>query len=151
MMFKTHLALGILAMLLFLPKIDSKFTFIIIVLIATLLPDIEQGYSKLGQNKLFRPLQFFVRHRGMMHSFTICFLASLILVYFPQTVQWALPFFLGYGVHLFADAFTLEGIKPFWPYKGVSKGFLKTGSYTETSLFVVLILLDIFAAVVVFR
>lgn len=151
MMFRTHLALGILAILLFLPKVDFQFTFIIVALIATLLPDIDQEYSKMGHKKVFRPLQFFVRHRGMMHSFTICFLVSLVLAYFPFTVQWALPFFLGYGVHLFADAFTLEGIRPFWPYSGVSKGFLKTGSYTETSLFVVFVLLDLFVAVLVFR
>jgi membrane-bound metal-dependent hydrolase YbcI (DUF457 family) len=61
-----------------------------------------------------------------------------------------LPFFLGYGVHLFADAFTLEGIKPFWPYSGVSKGFLKTGSYTETMLFVALVIVDIFVTAVIF-
>lgn len=151
MMFRTHLTLGILFIILFLPKVESKFLFIAVALIATLLPDIDQGYSKVGHKKVFRPLQFFVRHRGMMHSFTFCFLVALVLAYFPFTVQWALPFFLGYGIHLFADAFTLEGIRPFWPYSGVSKGFLKTGSYAETSLFVVFVLLDIFVAVLVFR
>ncbi len=149
MLFRTHLALGILFVILFLPKVEYKGLFIVVALVATLLPDIDQGYSKVGHHRLFRPLQFLARHRGMMHSFTICLLLSLVLAYFPFTVQWALPFFLGYGVHLFADAFTLEGIRPFWPYRGVSKGLLKTGSYAETVLFVILVVLDIFASVVV--
>ncbi len=151
MLFKTHLAFGVLFILLFLPRVDYKFTFIVIALIATLLPDIDQGYSKVGHHKLFRPLQFFVKHRGVMHSLTICFLISLVLAYFPFTVQWALPFFLGYGLHLFADSFTREGIQPFWPYNGVSKGFLKTGSYTETMILITLLVVDVFVAVVVFR
>ncbi len=150
MLYKTHLALGILAILLFLPRVHAQITFVLVALLATLLPDIDQGYSKLGHRKIFRPLQFFVRHRGMMHSFTVCFLIALVLAYFPLTVTWALPFFLGYGIHLFADAFTLEGIQPFWPYQGVSKGFLKTGSYTEKSFFIFLVVLDLFVAVLVF-
>lgn len=150
MLIRTHLVLSILAIILFLPRIEYKFTFIIVALIATVMPDIDHGYSKTGHNKLFKPLQFFVRHRGLMHSFTICFIAAIFLACFPLTVQWALPFFLGYGLHLFADAFTLEGIKPFWPYNGVSKGLLKTGSYTETSIFVVMIFVDLLVIWMVF-
>lgn len=149
MLFRTHLALGLFIVLLFLPKVNYEFTFILVTFIGTLLPDIDQGYSRLGEKKIFRPLQFFVKHRGMMHSFSFCLLVSIVLAYFPFTVQWALPFFLGYGVHLFADSFTLEGIKPFWPYKGVSRGFLRVGSRVETILFVILILLDIFIGVLV--
>lgn len=39
----------------------------------------------------------------------------------------SLPFFLGYSLHLFADSFTIQGIKPFYPIKKVSSWKIKTG------------------------
>ena len=70
MLVRTHLAIGIFGILLLLPFVEGKLIFIIVTLIATLLPDIDSAYSTLGQKKMFMFLQFFVKHRGILHSFT---------------------------------------------------------------------------------
>ncbi len=140
MMIRTHLAITFLAILLFLPHISSEFVFISVALLSTFLPDIDIPFSTLGKHKGFRFLQNFTQHRGLFHSFSFCILVSFILAFFIPVAT--LPFFLGYGLHLFADSFTVEGIKPFWPYKGKSSWTVKTGGLKETSIFVFLVLID---------
>lgn len=141
MMLRTHLAIVILAILLFLPHVSSKLVFILVALISTALPDIDSGFSTLGKMKAGRVIQFFVRHRGVFHSLSFCVVVSLIFAAFIPII--ALPFFLGYALHLFVDSFTIEGIKPFWPLKKTSSWKIKTESYTETSLLVVFLIIDL--------
>ena len=144
MLLRTHLAIVIMALLLFLPHIDgasAKIIFIFITLIATMLPDIDTGFSTIGKFRGFRFLQFFVRHRGIIHSFSFAIAVSIILaIFWPMA---SLGFFLGYGIHLLVDSFTIDGIQPFWPYKKTSSWRLKTGSLIETTLFITFILIDI--------
>ena len=144
MMLRTHLAIIGLAILLFLPHISDfsdKFVFVVVALAATYLPDIDSAFSTLGRTESARIVQFFVKHRGMLHSFTFCIIISVVFALFLPVM--ALPFFLGYALHLFSDSFTLEGIKPFWPYRKSSTWRLRTGSLRETSLFVFLVVLDL--------
>lgn len=142
MMIRTHLAIIMLFVLLFLPHISNKFIFIATALVATLIPDIDTGFSTVGRMKSTRIIQFFVRHRGLFHSYTFCIIVSVLLaLFFPV---FALAFFLGYALHLFVDSFSVDGIKPFWPLKKVSHWRLRTGSYTETFLFIIFLLADIF-------
>lgn len=141
MMLKTHLALSVLVILMFVSHISSKFLFIFIVLIATIIPDIDTGFSTAGRNIFLKPLQFFVRHRGILHSFTFLIIVSFIFAYFYPAL--ALPFFLGYGFHLFLDSFTKDGIMVFWPWKKISSWHFKTGGRMETSLFIVMLVLDL--------
>jgi membrane-bound metal-dependent hydrolase YbcI (DUF457 family) len=148
MLIRTHLALSVLAVFLFLPHVSSKFLFIIVCLVATFIPDIDSGFSTLGKRGVFRVLQVFTKHRGFIHSFTFCLLISLILAVFWPVAS--LGFFLGYGLHLFSDSFTREGITPFWPYNKTSSWRLKTGGRIETSIFVFLLLADLFMLVVLF-
>ena len=152
MMLRTHLALIVAVILLFLPHVSSnlvgKLLFVFIALIAAMLPDIDTGFSTIGRMRGFRFLQFFVRHRGFLHSFTFCIIVSIAFAIFLPFA--ALPFFLGYVVHLFLDSFTIDGIMPFWPWKKTSKWRLKTGSLFETSMFLLLILLDIFLVIIIF-
>lgn len=147
-MLRTHLALAVFAIILFVEHVNNKLLFVFIALIATALPDIDTGFSTLGKRKGFRFLQFFVRHRGMIHSFTFCIIISLLLAIFLPTISFA--FFLGYAIHLFVDSFTMEGVMPFWPYKKKSLWRFKTGSLIESSLFLVLILVDIVLAIIMF-
>lgn len=148
MMLKTHLALSMIIALLFLNHVSDKAIFLVVILVATIIPDIDSGFSTAGKNIFLRPLQVFVRHRGIFHSFTFCILASFLVAYFfPQA---SLAFFLGYGFHLFLDSFTKDGIMVFWPWKKVSSGVITTGERMETSLFVILLVLDLVAAVVFF-
>jgi inner membrane protein len=137
---RTHLAIGLALALLFLPNVNYKWVFFPIVLICALLPDIDSPDSYFGSSKIWRPLQFIVKHRGVFHSFTLCILVSLVFAFVLPIV--ALPFFLGYGSHLLADSFTQEGITPFWPWKRASQGALRTGGSVENGIFIGFIIID---------
>jgi len=145
MLFRTHVALAILFVLFFLSHVNHDFLFIGAVLVATLLPDIDIAFSKIGQIRVFRFVQFFVKHRGLLHSLTFAVIVSVILAIFWPVI--AFGFFLGYVLHLFADAFTKEGIEPFWPSRKRTSGLIRTGGYSETVLFVFLIIADLLALV----
>ena len=110
-------------------------------LIATYIPDIDTKHSKIGQYFFLRPMQWVVKHRGMFHSFIFLILITLFFVFFIPVL--ALGFFLGYGLHLFADSFTIEGIKPFYPFGKKSCGKIRTGGKSETTIFMVFVVLNL--------
>ena len=134
MLIKTHLSITLFFVLIFLSKIEHKFWFVTIALIATFIPDIDSRYSALGRKKINRVLQFFTKHRGIIHSFTFLILITLVLLRFVPVL--ALGFFLGYGLHLLADSFTKDGITPFYPWKKKSCGIIKTGGKLETGILI---------------
>lgn len=137
---RTHIAIAAGLGLLFLPYVTYRWIFFPVVLIAALLPDIDSSSSEVGHRWYFRPLQWFVKHRGLIHSFSFCIVLSLLLAFFVPIL--AFPFFLGYMSHLFADSFTLEGITPFWPSKLVSNGVVRTGGKMEYGIFAGFVLAD---------
>ena len=142
---KTHFAITLFSVLFLIEHVQYKAVFVVVAFIATLLPDIDNGFSTLGKYNIFRPVQFFTRHRGLIHSFTFCVLVTLALaLYWPIL---ALPFFLGYALHLFVDSFTIDGIRPFWPSKKVSQGKIRVGGTIER---VVLLVFGIIDAVLLF-
>ena len=149
MQWKTHLAIGLAVALFFAPHVTEPLLFIPIVLVSSLFPDVDSGFSYIGKNPLSKPVQMTTDHRGIVHSYTFCVaLSILIALLFPIA---ALPFFLGYSFHLFADAFTVQGIRPFWPFKGVSKGFIKSGGLTDKVIFYTLAIADlVLIAVMIF-
>jgi len=141
MLIRTHLAITLCFVLLFISNVEHKIIFIAVALFATFIPDIDYKFSTLGKKKILRILQFFVKHRGIFHSFTFLIVITLFFVlFFPI---FALPLFLGYGLHLLADSFTIEGITPFYPYRKKSLGRIKTGGRREISVFVFFILIDL--------
>jgi len=142
MLLKTHVAFAIFAIILFFEHVVHPWIFVIAVLIATILPDLDSGFSSFGRHFIFRPLQFFVKHRGIIHSLTTAILISVLLAVFWPIVS--LGFFVGYSVHVILDSFTREGIQPFWPLKSSSYGFIATGGRIEETLFFSLVILDIF-------
>lgn len=141
MLIKTHLAVTLFFALLFIPFVKLPLLFLIIALLATYLPDIDSRHSKIGHHFFLRPIQWFAKHRGFVHSFTFLILITLGLVLFFPFVS--LAFFVGYGSHLIADSFTIEGIKPFYPSKISTRGRVRTGGVSETNVFVFFILIDI--------
>ena len=141
MMLKTHLALSLLVAIMFFNHVSNKLVFFVVILVATIIPDIDTGFSTAGKNIFLRPLQFFVKHRGIFHSFTFLIVISFIIAYFWPVL--ALPFFLGYGFHLLLDSFTKEGIMTFWPWRKTSSWHVTTGSRVETSLFIILLVIDL--------
>lgn len=142
MLIKTHLAITLFFVLLFLPFTKYPLLFLAIAFFSTYLPDVDSPHSKLGHHWIFRPLQWFSNHRGFVHSFTFLILVTAGFVLFLPLL--ALPFFLGYCSHLIADTFTIEGINPFYPYKKICSGKIKTGGIFETGIFFSFLLIDLF-------
>lgn len=141
MLFKTHLAMTLFSVLFLISHVEYKFAFFVVALVAGILPDMDSGFSSSGKTGLFKPLSVLTRHRGLFHSLTFCMIVTLLLAfYFPI---YSLPFFLGYSLHLFADSFTVEGIKPLWPLRYESKGPLRVGSAFEHALFIGLCIVDV--------
>jgi membrane-bound metal-dependent hydrolase YbcI (DUF457 family) len=141
MLIKTHFAITIFGILLLIPAVEHKIVFIVVALFATLLPDIDSRYSIMGRKGLNRILQFFTKHRGITHSFVFLIFVTLIFVFILPEI--ALGFFLGYGLHLFADSFTKNGITPFAPFsKKKSGGFITSGKKFEKFVFIIFLVLD---------
>lgn len=133
--------MGVAVGIYFSNYVANPLIFIPVVLVASLLPDIDSGFSYLGKKPIFRPLQWTTVHRGLIHSYTICILLSFIIALFSPFL--ALPFFIGYSFHLITDSFTSNGIKPFWPLKFVSKGPVKVGGKIDRALFYTFVIIDI--------
>lgn len=140
-MLKTHLAITLALILIFIASVQNVLIFIITAFIATFIPDIDNGFSTLGKSKIFRPLQFFLKHRGLFHSFTFLILITVFFVLFFPIVSFG--FFLGYSSHIFADSFTSEGIQPFYPFKKKVDGWIKTGGKVEISVMIIFIIIDL--------
>jgi len=142
MLIRTHLAITLFFILFFIESVESKMIFVFVSLLSTLIPDIDSKNSTLGNRKIFRPLQFFLKHRGIIHSFTFLILVSFAFVLFLPVL--AFPFFLGYSSHLVADSFTQRGIRPFYPFKKNISGRVRTGGKVEVSVFTLFVLGDLF-------
>ncbi len=143
MLIKTHFLITIIGILILISNVEHKVVFVIVALMATFIPDIDSRYSVVGRRKINRILQFFTKHRGITHSFVFLILITVLLVYVLPII--ALGFFLGYGLHLFGDSFTLNGIQAFYPIsKKKASGPITTGRKFEKVLFVILLFLALF-------
>lgn len=133
MLFRTHVALGVFLALIALFSFHYNLLVFMMVIFASMLPDIDSTKSFIGNRILLRPLQWIIKHRGIFHSITFCFFVSwLIALIYPLL---AFPFFLGYSSHLFLDSITIEGIVPFWPLKYKTEGVITTGGLVEKVTF----------------
>lgn len=141
MFWKTHVAIGLAVGLHFAARVGNPWVFIPVVLIGSLFPDIDSAFSKVGKNPAFAPVQAVSSHRGIIHSYTLAILLSFALAFFYPII--GLPFFLGYSFHLFADSFTQQGIRPFWPLKGSSKGVIVTGGVVDKTIFYTFVIIDV--------
>ncbi len=150
MLFKTHLAINFFFAMFFSSYMQHKAIFIALVLFATLLPDIDLLNSYIGKRArlLSRIATFFSKHRQFFHSLTCTLLLSFLL--FLLSAGIAMPFFIGYSMHIFADSFTVEGVRIFWPSKKRAKGRIRTGGLTERILFFAFIFMDILYLVYIF-
>src|SRR3989338_2241612 len=136
MLLRTHLVIAVFLILLFLEHIQNKILFVIMILVATIIPDLHRKALDSDNH----PLKFFSEHKGVIHSFTIALVISLIISFFwPKA---SLGFFLGYSIHLLCDSFTKEGVQAFWPIKVECKCPIKSGGRVEQVLFLTMILVD---------
>lgn len=151
MLFRTHFVFAIFIYLIFFKLLEisfyDKLIFGVFLLVATLFVDIDSTKSKLGHYWIFRPVQLFFSHRGIIHSLLVAFILSLVIYLF--NISAGIGFFLGYFFHLFLDFFTKQGVCLFWPF--CKKKFflcgLSSGGIIEEIIFVLLLLCDIFLTV----
>jgi len=142
MLFRTHIVFSLTVFFLLSYYIMMPWYVLIFVLLATAFVDIDIKNSRAGNRWYLRPLQFFTKHRGVLHSLVFALLLSLIIA---SISQWAgFGFFVGYVSHLFLDCLTRSGVKLFWPLGFKIKGFVKSGGIVEQVVFVLLLLGDIF-------
>ncbi|PIN78630.1 metal-dependent hydrolase [Candidatus Woesearchaeota archaeon CG_4_10_14_0_2_um_filter_33_10] len=144
MRFRTHIIFSFLISLLIINSfnIQNKIIFIVILLIASALPDIDSYKSKVG--KKIKPLSFliniFLGHRGIFHSLFLLILILLFIMLINYEITAA--FFIGYLSHLVLDSLTPEGVMFLYPFsKKRIQGFIRTGSLFENILFVLLLAL----------
>ena len=150
MLKRTHLAIGIGVALYFLdiPQLQNHLIFFVVVVAASLFPDLESGLLSIRGPLRMRFAQKVKERMGFLHTYTFCILASILFAMFQPIL--AFPFFLGYSFHLLADSFTPEGIKPFWPINKVSKGHIPAGGNLDMVIFYVMIIVDIALAAKLF-
>ncbi|MCK9568286.1 metal-dependent hydrolase [Candidatus Pacearchaeota archaeon] len=142
MLTRTHLLVSLFFILVFFDEISNPWIFIPVALFASILPDIDNKFSKIGRKKISRIFNFFMKHRGIIHSFSFLLIVGIFLFfYFRETFY---PFIFGYSLHLILDCLTINGLRIFYPLKFKAKGFLRTGGVFENLFFVFLFLVCFF-------
>ena len=149
MMYYTHAAFGLLLSLVYIDffSVESQVIFVFLALFFSLFPDIDESKSKIGrENKILsKTINFFFGHRGIFHTIWIPVLLFLILLLFNVKVIIGIAILIGYISHLFLDAITKQGIKPFYPiYNKRISGFIRTNSIIEKGFFIIIIALALY-------
>lgn len=141
MLAKTHLTIGILcgAILIKFVKINDIIEFFIyfgLIMLGSLLPDIDHKNSKINNKiKISKLLTFIIKHRGVTHSILALILLSVLLWRFAGEL-YAISLFIGYSSHLLIDAITKEGVCLFSPLsKFRIRGIIRTGKIIEKAIF----------------
>src|SRR3989338_10916817 len=121
------MAFGFLDGLIAMPFIEfldwrEKFGFFSILLLASILPDIDHAKSKISTKIPIIPLiiSLFFKHRGIIHSIYFALLASFFAYYYLGYV-YALAMLIGYTSHLIADGLTKSGINFLHPFSSRSE------------------------------
>ncbi|MBW2979876.1 metal-dependent hydrolase [Candidatus Woesearchaeota archaeon] len=153
MMYRTHLAFGLFAGLMFLPSfgILDRLLFLGFVLVGALIPDVDTPESKFGKKTgiLSHLFRFLAGHRGIFHSVFAAILFSGLVWMFNQTYGMAL--FIGYASHLVIDGLTKNGINFLHPVSNFRiSGFITTGGMSENLLLIGIIAADVWKAMDVF-
>ncbi len=144
MLSKTHLLFAIIVGIIILKLFNfpHPYLFLLIFCFFTLLPDIDSPNSKLGRKiwPISSLLKLFLGHRGIMHSIFIPL--AIVLTSWHYGYLWiGYAAAGGYFLHLLVDATTVGGIKFFGPFGKKTKGFLRTGGFIESIIFLALGLL----------
>ncbi len=133
---------------------SNELLFIAIAAVASIVPDIDHVSSFIGRRlpPFSLLLNFFFKHRGLLHSFLpllpLFFILSRIL-----TKEIATAVVIGYSSHLILDATTVKGIRPLYPLKLRIRGFIRTNSFAEklvTLLLLIIVIIVIFSKTIKF-
>jgi len=151
MLGRTHLAFGFLTALIMknIVPTGNIFIFFSMVLLGSLLPDIDSPKSKIV-NKfpwLLKPVSAVTKHRGVFHSLILAIPISALVFYFISK-PYGIALFIGYFSHLLIDGLTQEGVNFLHPFSKLHlSGFIETGKLVEHIILigiVVAILLKLF-------
>lgn len=150
MMFLTHVLFGIFSGYIahsFLGY-DSSLLFVAVAVAASLLPDIDHVSSWLGRRlpPFSVILSLLFSHRGFLHSL----FPPLLLYFMIRRISplIAAAVLAGYVSHLLLDAATTRGVRILYPLSFKIKGFIRTNSFMER---IVALLLIITVAAVALR
>ena len=134
----THLVFGLLLAALLTEFIgyQKPLLAIILILLGSLLPDIDEKSSRLGRR--VPVISHLTKHRTFFHG--ILFLATcVILLSLLAATPYVLAFVAGFAGHLVLDALTPMGVKPFWPSDLKIRGPVKAGGWLEKAFFALLV------------
>lgn len=125
-------------------KFSNKYLFFGLLLLGSLLPDLDNPYSKLGSK--IRPISTIIRfifgHRGIFHSVFPALLIFAVFYGFLDMKLYGIALGLGFILHLVMDGLTKDGINFLYPISKLKiSGFIKTGGVFEWILFISLIIL----------
>jgi inner membrane protein len=144
MMFITHAAfaifLGLLAVKMLVIPVQPL-VFVAIIVLGSLMPDIDSGTSFIGRK--FKLGGLFFRHRGMVHSIVFMMGFSIAAFLITKNIYYFLAFAVGYFSHLVLDSRTMGGVVFFWPSKIRTRGSIRTMGLADIILFIVLVALDL--------
>ena len=139
MLFRTHVLFGVLVWFILDRFVEMPGFVLGFVLLGSVFVDVDSLKSKVGKRLWF--VAWFLRHRGFLHSLVGCLVLSSVVGLFNL---WAgFGFFIGYVSHLVLECFTCMGLKVFWPFGFRVRGFIRSGSWVEDVLFVLVLLLDV--------
>lgn len=143
MLFYTHLVFSFLIGLFLIDyiSVSNKILYFVFLILFSSVPDIDKSNSKIGKKfGLFSKLIYFIfGHRKFFHSFLFIVAFYLILSIFSNLIS--IVFLIATISHLILDALTPEGIVPFYPLSYRFKGVIRTGSFVEKIIFLVIIIL----------
>ncbi|HDL02299.1 MAG TPA: metal-dependent hydrolase [Candidatus Pacearchaeota archaeon] len=137
MLFRTHVVFGLVVWLVLSFFIKMPVFVLGFVLLGSVFVDIDSCSSKIGKRFWF--LAWFLRHRGVLHSLVACIVLSLVVG--VLNLWMGFGFFIGYVSHLVLDCFTRRGIGLFWPFDFRVRGFVRSGSWVEDVIFVLILIL----------
>ncbi|MFH1450979.1 MAG: metal-dependent hydrolase [archaeon] len=145
MMFLTHLFFGILSGFLACSFLgcNNQLLFVAVAAIASAFPDIDHLSSKISRKipPLSVVISFLFSHRGFMHSLIVPVLLYFAISRISELIAAAV--LVGYTSHLLLDATTTKGIRFFYPLRFKVKGIIKTNSFLEKLVAIILLIITI--------
>lgn len=152
MMASTHVVFGLTCWTGYSRLVGAPFQpeTLMLVAIASLLPDIDHPHSAFGRVIPFisYPVSAIFGHRGITHSLLAIAAGMIVLWIYGYKLWFAAPLVVGYLSHLIGDLFTNSGVPLFWPNKEkVSYPLFNTGGVVEFILRVILTALGIWLGI----
>jgi inner membrane protein len=144
MMFTTHLSLGLLVGLLMTRTFSipaNEYAFLLILAVASVLPDIDTAHSLLGRRVKVVSMAF--SHRGVIHSLFAMVIFGIIFILFLPNAYYLAALIMGYFSHLMLDSLTPMGLPLFWPRRKRVNGSLKTFGFFDWLLLIIFFSLDV--------